>query len=103
MTPADIPDVANTAPYSGFPPKLFEDLALETLLFARQATREDVNVAKAMFAMTSAVVRLIASLTVFQVRALPSQRGLRAHATAAATRSPGRLGRSVRIINRTPL
>jgi len=67
MTPAD---VDNTAPYSGFPPKLLEDLALETLLFARQAAREDVNVAKAMFAMTSAVVRLIASLTVSQVRAI---------------------------------
>jgi hypothetical protein len=67
MTPAG---VANTAPHSGFPPKLFEDLALETLLFARQAAREDVNVAKAMFAMTSPVVRLIASLTVSQVRAI---------------------------------
>jgi hypothetical protein len=64
MAPAD------SAPYSGFPPKLFEDLALETLLFARQAAREDVNVAIAMFAMTSAVVRLIASLTVSQVRAI---------------------------------
>jgi hypothetical protein len=61
MSPAD---VANTAPYSGVLPKLLEDLALETLLFARQAAREDVNVAKAMFAMTSAVVRQIASLTV---------------------------------------
>jgi hypothetical protein len=67
MTPADI---ANTAPYSGFPPKLLEDLALETLLFARQVAREDANVAKAMFAMTSPVVRLIASLTVSQVRAI---------------------------------
>jgi hypothetical protein len=67
MTPADI---ANTATYSGFQPKLFEDLALETLLFARQAAREDLNVAKVMFAMTSAVVRLIASLTVSQVRAI---------------------------------
>ena len=67
MTPADI---ANTAPYSGFPPKLFEDFALETLLFARQVAREDVNVAKAMFAMTSPVVRLIASFTVFQIRAI---------------------------------
>jgi hypothetical protein len=67
MTPTDI---ANTAPYSGFPPKLFEDLALETLLFARQVAREDVNVAKAMFAMTSPVVRLIASFTVSQVRAI---------------------------------
>jgi hypothetical protein len=64
MTPA-----ASTL-YSGAPPKLFEDLALETLLFARQAARENVNVAKAMFAMTSPVVRLIASLTVSQVRAI---------------------------------
>jgi hypothetical protein len=55
---------------SGFPSKLFEDLVLETLLFARQAAREDVNVAKAMFAMTSPVARLIASLTVSQVRAI---------------------------------
>jgi hypothetical protein len=64
MTPAE------STLYSGFPPKLFEDLALETLLFARQAAREDVNVAKAMFAMTSPVVHLIASLTVSQVRAI---------------------------------
>jgi hypothetical protein len=67
MTPAGI---ADAAPYSGVPPKLFEDLALETLLFARQAAREDVNVAKAMFAMTSPVVRVIASLAVSQVRAI---------------------------------
>ena len=67
MSPADI---AYTAPYRGFPPKLFEDLALETLLFARQVAREDVNVAKAMFAMTSAVVRLIESFTVSQIRAI---------------------------------
>jgi hypothetical protein len=70
MTPADMPDVANTAAYSGVPPNLLEDLALETLLFARQAAREDANVAKVMFAMTPAVVRLIASLTVSQVRAI---------------------------------
>jgi hypothetical protein len=43
---------ADSTPYSGFPSKLFEDLALETLLFARQAAREDVNVAIAMFGMT---------------------------------------------------
>jgi hypothetical protein len=61
---------ADSMLYSGFPSKLFEDLALETLLFARQAAREDVNVAIAMFAMTSGVVRLIASLTVSQVRAI---------------------------------
>ncbi|MDB6084807.1 MAG: hypothetical protein JWN43_2688 [Gammaproteobacteria bacterium] len=46
------------------------DLALETLLFARQSAREDVNVAKAMFAMTSPVANLIASLTLPQVRAI---------------------------------
>jgi hypothetical protein len=51
-----------------FPP--FGDLALETLLFARQSAREDVNVAKAMFAMTSTVANLIASLTLMQVRAI---------------------------------
>jgi hypothetical protein len=60
MTPAD----------ATLPPKLFEDLALEILLFARQAAREDASVAKVMFAMTPAVVRLIASLTVSQVRAI---------------------------------
>ena len=51
-----------------FPP--FGDLALETLLFARQSAREDVNVAKAMFAMTSTVASLIASLSLTQVRAI---------------------------------
>jgi hypothetical protein len=56
--------------YSDFPAKLFEDLALETLLFARQVAREDANVAIAMFAMTSAVVRMIASLTVSKVKAI---------------------------------
>jgi hypothetical protein len=50
--------------------KPFEDLVLETLLFARQVAREDVNVAKAMFAMTSPVVRLIASFTVSRIRAI---------------------------------
>ena len=55
--------------YRGFP-SLFEDLALETLLFARQAAREDVNVAIAMFAMTLSVACLIASLTVSQVRVI---------------------------------
>jgi hypothetical protein len=60
MAPAD----------AALPPKLFEDLALEILLFARQAAREDASVAKVMFAMTPAVVRLIASLTVSQVRAI---------------------------------
>jgi hypothetical protein len=61
---------ADSVLYNGVPPKLFEDLALETLLFARQAAREDINVAKAMFAMTSQVARLIASLTLSQVRAI---------------------------------
>lgn len=54
--------------YNGTPPKLLEDLLLETLLFARQAAREDIAVAKAMFAMTSSVASLIASLTLTQVR-----------------------------------
>lgn len=65
MTPAD------STFYNGVPrAKVFEDLALETLLFARQTAREDMNVAKVMFAMTLSVVRLIASLTVSQVRAI---------------------------------
>jgi hypothetical protein len=67
MTPVDIGDCAR---YSSIPPKLLEDLALETLLFARQAAREDASLAKVMFAMTPAVVRLIASLTVSQMRAI---------------------------------
>jgi hypothetical protein len=50
--------------------KFFEDLVLEALLFARQTAREDISVAKAMFAMTSRVVGLIASLTLSQVRAI---------------------------------
>jgi hypothetical protein len=59
--------------------KPFEDLVLETLLFARQAAREDMSVAKAMFAMTSRVAGLIASLTLSQVRtiALGNTRQLR--------------------------
>jgi hypothetical protein len=51
-------------------PKLFEDLMLETLLFARQAAREDIVVATALFAMTSPVASLIASLSLQQVRAI---------------------------------
>lgn len=51
-------------------PSPYGDLALETLLFARQSAREDVSVAKAMFAMTPAVPALIASLTLSQVRAI---------------------------------
>jgi hypothetical protein len=58
--------------YTGVPPRLFEDLALETLLFARQSAREDVNVAKAMFAMTSAVASLVGSLSLSQIRAIAS-------------------------------
>jgi hypothetical protein len=49
---------------------LFSDLLLETLLFARQSAREDVSVAKTMFAMTSQVADLMASLTLAQVRAI---------------------------------
>jgi len=37
---------------------------------ARQAAREDISVAKAMFARTSQVASLIASLTLPQVRAI---------------------------------
>ena len=56
--------------FSGIPPKLFEDLILETLLFARQTAREDLNVAKTMFAMTSPVASLMVSLTLPQIRAV---------------------------------
>jgi hypothetical protein len=56
--------------FGGVPPKLFEDLILETLLFARQTAREDVNIAKAMFGMTSPVASLIVSLTLPQIRAV---------------------------------
>jgi hypothetical protein len=56
--------------YNGIPPKLFEDLLLETLLFARQAAREDISVAKAMFAMIPSVAKTIASLTLPQVRTI---------------------------------
>jgi hypothetical protein len=62
--------VADSTLYIGVPPKLFEDLVLETLLFARQTAREDVNVAKAMFAMTSPVASRIASLTLPQVKTI---------------------------------
>ena len=58
--------------YTGVPPRHFEDLALDTLLFARQTAREDVNVAKAMFAMTTSVASLIASLSMSQIRAIAS-------------------------------
>ena len=63
---------AESTLYTGVPPRHFEDLALETLLFARQSAREDVNVAKAMFAMTTDVANLIASLTLTQIRAIAS-------------------------------
>ena len=56
--------------YNGIPPKLFEDLLLETLLFGRQAAREDLSVAKAMFAMIPSVATTIASLTLPQVRTI---------------------------------
>lgn len=55
---------------SGIPSKLCEDLVLETLLFARQAAREDVNVAKAIFAMTSSVAAQIAVLSLQQVKTI---------------------------------
>ena len=47
-------------------------LALEAILFARQAAREDAVVAKAMFAMTSQVASRIASLTLRQVKSIAS-------------------------------
>jgi hypothetical protein len=43
---------------------------LEILLFARQAVREDINVAKATFAMTPPVAARIAPLTLQQVRTI---------------------------------
>jgi hypothetical protein len=64
MSPIDSPH------YDGIPSKLFEDLLLETLLFARQAAREDISVAKVMFAMTPSVATAIASLTLPQVRTI---------------------------------
>jgi len=54
--------------FSSVRSKLVEDLILETLLFARQTVREDANVAKAMFGMTSSVASIIVSLTLPQVR-----------------------------------
>jgi hypothetical protein len=60
----------NCAQYKGIPPNPFEDLALETLLFARQAAREDVNVAKAVFGISSPVASLLASFTLPQARAI---------------------------------
>lgn len=54
------------------PATLLSDLLLDTLLFARQAAREDVSVAKAMFAMTSPVASVIASLNLQQVRSVAS-------------------------------
>lgn len=63
---------ADSSLHTGVPPKHFEDLTLDTLLFARQAAREGVNVARAMFAMTADVASLSASLTVSQIRAIAS-------------------------------
>jgi hypothetical protein len=54
---------------------LFSDLLLETLLFARQSAREDVSVAKTMFAMTPQVADLMASLTLAQVRVIAAGNG----------------------------
>jgi hypothetical protein len=51
-------------------PTPFGDLAIETLLFARQAAREDLVVAKAMFAMEPAVASLVTSLTLQKVRSI---------------------------------
>ena len=61
---------ADSPLFSGVPSKLFDDLILEINLFARQTARENVNVAKAMFAMTSPVASLIVSLTLPQIRAV---------------------------------
>jgi hypothetical protein len=64
MSPID------SAHHNGIPLKLFEDLLLETLLFARQAAREDISVAKAMFGMIPSVATAIASMTLPQVRTI---------------------------------
>ena len=53
-------------------PTFFSDLATEVLLFARQAAREDLSVAKTMFAMVAPVASLIVSLTLQQVRSIAS-------------------------------
>jgi hypothetical protein len=63
---------ADSTLYSRVPPRHLEDRALDTLFFARQSAREDVNVAKAMFAMTAGVAGLIASLSLPQIRAIAS-------------------------------
>jgi hypothetical protein len=60
----------STPHHNGIPPKLFEDLLLETLVFARQTAREDAEVATAVFGMIPSVVSLIVSLTLPQIRAV---------------------------------
>jgi hypothetical protein len=67
--PMPLADNSKNARYSILLSKPLEDLALETLLFARQVARENASVAKVIFAMTASVVRLIALFTVSQIRA----------------------------------
>jgi hypothetical protein len=58
--------------YTGVPTRHFE-IPLSTLSsFARRSAREDVNVAKAMFAGTADVARVIVLLTLSQIRAIAS-------------------------------
>ena len=47
-----------------------QDLLLETLMFAWQVAREDNHVAQIIFAMTRPVARIIAALTIRDIRAL---------------------------------
>lgn len=53
---------------NGMPSTRRECLALETLMFAWQAAREDLSVAQMVFAMVPAVADCIAALTTQQVR-----------------------------------
>jgi hypothetical protein len=55
---------------SGIPSKLTDNLILEALLFARQVAREDHNVAKVTFGMTTPVATCISKLHLPQVRAI---------------------------------
>lgn len=58
---------------AGEPPTRYEDLALETLMFAWQVAREDRSVAMMIFAMPLPVADCIAELTMQQVRMFAAQ------------------------------
>jgi hypothetical protein len=55
---------------SGIPTTLSESLLFETLLFARQTARENINVAKVTFGMSAGVAAIVGQLTLAQVRAI---------------------------------